>query len=203
MIDIESKIQKLAANKRFLIEKKEELLYNKDKMDQRVIDIDTAQVYLQKKAQETQSLLRIHIVDIVQLALDAVFPSEFKFDVQFEVKRGKTEAKLVFIVGDEEVNPYEEDGGGAVDIAAMALRCAVWALGGTRPTIILDEPFHNLSTSLQKQGAELLKELTKELGLQIIVITHIQEIADEADKVFRIKLKKDGKYRKSIVEEII
>ena len=52
--------------------------------------IEEAQAFLQGVAQDTQTKLKIHIQDIVQLALDACFPDEYEFTVDFEIKRGST-----------------------------------------------------------------------------------------------------------------
>ena len=58
--------------------------------------IEEAQVFLQSVAQSTQEKLKFQIEDIVNLALESVFPDEYLFQMNFEVSRGKTEAELVF-----------------------------------------------------------------------------------------------------------
>ena len=163
--------------------------------------LEEAQVFLQKVAQATQEQLRVHIKDIVQLCLDSIWPGEVEFDLIYEVKRGKTEARLVFIIDGEEVDPLDADGGGLVDIASFALRIAVWTLGNTRNTIILDEPMKHLSDNLQPLAAEIIKELSQKLGLQVIMITHRKELTCIADKVFEVSRKRVGDYWQSVVEE--
>lgn len=163
--------------------------------------LEEAQVFLQKVAQATQEQLRVHIKDIVQLCLDSIWPGEVEFDLIYEVKRGKTEARLVFIIDGEEVDPLDADGGGLVDIASFALRIAVWTLGNTRNTIILDEPMKHLSDNLQPLAAEIIKELSQKLGLQVIMITHRKELTGIADKVFEVSRKRVGDYWQSVVEE--
>ena len=163
--------------------------------------LEEAQVFLQKVAQATQEQLRVHIKDIVQLCLDSIWPGEVEFDLIYEVKRGKTEARLVFIIDGEEVDPLDADGGGLVDIASFALRIAVWTLGNTSNTIILDEPMKHLSDNLQPLAAEIIKELSQKLGLQVIMITHRKELTGIADKVFEVSRKRVGDYWQSVVEE--
>jgi len=112
-----------------------------------------AQKVIQTVAQDTQNKLKFHIQDIVQLALDTCYPEVYKFCVDFEIKRGKTEAKLFFLKDGEEINPIEAAGGGVVDLAAFALRIAAWSLGKSDNTIVLDEPFKHLSRIYSlKQG---------------------------------------------------
>ena len=163
--------------------------------------LEEAQVFLQKVAQATQEQLRVHIKDIVQLCLDSIWPGEVGFDLIYEVKRGKTEARLVFIIDGEEVEPLDSDGGGLVDIASFALRIAVWTLGNTRNTIILDEPMKHLSDNLQPLAAEIIKELSQKLRLQVIMITHRKELTGIADKVFEVSRKRAGDYWQSEVRE--
>ena len=163
--------------------------------------LEEAQVFLQKVAQATQEQLRVHIKDIVQLCLDSVWPGEVEFDLIYEVKNGRTVAKLAFIIDGEEVDPLDADGGGLVDIASFALRIAVWTLGNTRNTIVLDEPMKHLSDNLQPLAAEIIKELSEKLGLQIIMITHRKELTGIADKVFEVSRKRVGDYWQSEVRE--
>jgi hypothetical protein len=156
-------------------------------------DLGIAQAFLQAVAQETQEKLKIHIEDIVQLALDPVFPGEYKFELIYEIKRGKTEAKLQFTTSGEEVDIFGDDAGGVVNIASLGLLIAAWSLGPTRNTIFLDEPFVQLSEDLQPYAAGMLKELSKELDLQFIIITHEKILSEVADKVFEMeKVEEDG-----------
>ena len=164
--------------------------------------LEKAQVFLQKVAQDTQGQLRYYVKDIVQLALDTCFPGEYEFDLVYEIKRGKTEAKLLFLSGEEEIDPLDASGGGVVDIAAFALRIAQWTLGSTRNTIILDEPFKHLSDDLQPLGAEVLKQLSDKLKIQFIIVTHRKEITGVADKIFEVSRRTEGEYKISEVKEL-
>jgi DNA repair exonuclease SbcCD ATPase subunit len=120
-----------------------------------------------------------------------VFPDVYKFTVEFEIKRGRTECKLVFKQGEFEVDILSSDGGGIVDIASLALRVAAWSLGTSANTLILDEPGKFLSRNLVGQFAEIIAELGKKLNLQIIMVSHVPELIENSDKVFRVELK-DG-----------
>jgi DNA repair ATPase RecN len=163
---------------------------------------EEAQGFLQKVAQDTQSQLKIYIEDLVQLALDTIFPGKYEFKLEFEIKRGKTEARLVFLDDGEAVDPMDASGGGLVNMAALGLRIAVWALGKTRPIIGLDEPGHFLSSDLQAQFSMVLKELSETLGVQFLIVTHKEEIVSVADRIFAVKQVREGKYRRSVVEVI-
>lgn len=157
--------------------------------------IEEAQVFLQSVAQSTQEKLKFQIEDIVNLALESVFPDEYLFQMNFEVSRGKTEAELIFKdkrTG-QTIDPMEASGGGVVDLTCFALRISAFALeSGTDNLIILDEPFKFISRDLQERAGEILKTLSEKMKLQIIMVTHIPEFIDVADKVFEIKKNDNG-----------
>jgi hypothetical protein len=98
--------------------------------EKRLKYLEQAQVFLQKVAQDTQEQLKIHIEDIVQLALDAIFPDKYTFEIQFNIAYGKTTAELVFISKQSGhiVDPMIASGGGVVDVCSFALRLACWTL---------------------------------------------------------------------------
>jgi DNA repair exonuclease SbcCD ATPase subunit len=157
--------------------------------------LEKAQVFLQKAAQDTQEQLKIHVEDIVQLALDAIFPDKYTFEIQFNIAYGKTTAELVFISKQSGhiVDPMIASGGGVVDVCSFALRLACWTLSrGVDKVIILDEPFRFLSKNLQERAGTLLKELSDKLDIQIILTTHLDALIDAADKTIDVHLNKDG-----------
>ena len=145
------------------------LLESTDKinnLEQKSKDIEIAQAFVQQVAKETQEKLKFHIEDIVQMALDACYFDEYEFIVDFEVKRGRTEANLYFEKDKKKVDPQDATGGGVVDITAFALRIAAWSLSKTDNVIIFDEPFKHLSNNLRNQAGEILNKLSKKLNIQ-------------------------------------
>lgn len=137
----------------------------------------------------TQQQLQYHISDVVSSALDTVFDDPYEMVVEFVQRRNKTECDLFFKKGDLILDPLSASGCGAVDIASFALRVASWTMRKprSRNVIILDEPFKHLSVDLLPQAGELLKKICDEMNVQIIMVTHSDELVDSADKVFRIK----------------
>lgn len=175
----------------------------KEQLEDRLKLIENSQAFLQKIAQETQEHLKFQIEDIVNLALETCFPGEYTFQILFNISRGKTEAELVFLdqKTGRQVDPMEASGGGVVDLTTFALRIACYALEqGTDNVIVLDEPFRFLSRDLQQRAGEILKMLSKKMKLQIIMVSHIGEIIDVADKVFEVKKNEHGVSRVKIVE---
>lgn len=144
----------------------------------------------------TQEQLQYHISDITSLALQAVFPDPYTLGVEFVQRRNKTECDIFFSRGESKIDPLTASGGGAVDVAAFALRIASWSLmrPHSRSVIILDEPMRFVSEDLQEQASEMIKEVSRKLGIQFLLVTHEPVIAVHADKVWQVKRsKKTGK----------
>ncbi|MCK5016199.1 MAG: hypothetical protein KAS32_03925 [Candidatus Peribacteraceae bacterium] len=145
---------------------------------------------------ETQRQLQFHISDITSLALEAVFPYPYELVAEFIQRRNKTECDLLFERDGQRIDPVSASGVGAIDIASFALRIASWSMQTPRRrnVIILDEPFRFLSVNYQEKASMMLKELSDKLRLQFILNTHETTLAEYADKVFTVKLKKGVSY---------
>jgi DNA repair ATPase RecN len=177
-----------------VLEHGEELSYWKRRYE----GASKARVIIQRVAQETQKNLEFHLSHLVTTALAAVFPEEIEFVARIEVRRGQTECDLFFKEFGQEYDPLEGSGFGPVDVASFALRITFWSLNKNRPTFILDEPFRNVSPDLQHKVSDMLKMVSEKLGVQIIMVSHQEDINIAADKTFLAK--KEGKV--TILEEL-
>lgn len=133
-----------------------------------------AQAIAQTVAAACQTTAHRKIADIVTKCL-ALFEEPYTFHIKFERKRGKTEARLVFERdGNELEDPTEEAGLGCVDVAAFALRVAALVLSQPprRRLLVLDEPFRFVSEGYRPRVRVLLESLSKDLGIQFILVTH-------------------------------
>ena len=160
-------------------------------LEQQDKHLQQAQLILQSVAKATQDELCFHISELVTLALEAVFPDPYKFSLTFTLRRGKSEADLYFLKGEDRVHPTTASGGGAVDVAAFALRVSLWSLKRprTRNVLILDEPLRFLSADLQPKASTMVKEISRKLGIQLIIVSHEEELTVHADKIFRVRMR--------------
>lgn len=184
-------ILKNSGRRQALLERKVNMTDKVQKNEQARLDLEQAQTLIQSVARQTQEMLRFYLEDLVQMALDTCFPDEYQFQVIFEIKRERTEARLCFVKNGEEINPMDSSGGGAVDVASWGLRIAAWTLGKTDNVIILDEPFRFLDKTRQPLAAEVMSQISKQLGIQFIMVTHNADIIEASDRVFRVT-KQDG-----------
>lgn len=158
----------------------------------RVIYCEEAATILQNIAQVTQEQLTYHISELVTLAMAAVFDNPYELKVEFVLRRNRTEADISFVRDGKSIDPMSASGGGAVDVAAFALRVALWSLSQpkTRNVLVLDEPLHFLKGDvLPEKGSIMMQEISSKLGLQMIMVSHIPEQVSGSDKVHTISIR--------------
>jgi len=189
--DVKEKVVKLRATHDVLSAQKRKRERSIQDLRRYSAHVDEAQVVLQTVAQQTQSELEYHISELVTLANESVFDDPYTMKVQFVLRRNKTEADLLFERDGHFINPMDASGGGAVDVAAFALRISLLSLQTPKSAdvLILDEPFRFVSRSLQERASKLLKEISEKLGLQMIIVTHEPTLVEHADRVFTVTQK--------------
>jgi len=145
-----------------------------------------SQALLQEVAKEVQSKLSMKIDSIVNLGLATCFP-EYTFQLRYASARGKTEVEFVVLLGEDEVDPKLQNGGGLIDLLTFCLRVAIYTISNTDSVILLDEPFKYVSKGLRDKTAELLHTLSERLNLQFIEVTHVDELIEYSDKQFVVR----------------
>lgn len=137
-----------------------------------------AQTIVQAVAQTVQEEAHDRIAGVVTRCLTTVFEDPYEFKIKFERARGRTEAHLTFVRDGHGVNPIDASGGGVVDVAAFALRlsCLMLSRPARRRVVVLDEPFKFVSADRRYAVRAMLEQLAGELGVQFIMVTHIEEL---------------------------
>lgn len=189
MIDLETISRKVAKLQldydhahKLIREEKQTLKLSRIKLNNRL----QAQKIIQQVAQTVQQQAHTRISAVVTKCLAAVFPNPYTFKICFEQKRGKTEARLVFVRDGREVHPTAASGLGVVDVAAFAQRLASLKLSRPikRQLLVLDEPFSHVSRGRSEAVGQMIQALAEDMKIQIILITHNQDL--EVGKVIRL-----------------
>ena len=68
----------------------------------------------------TQKQFEYHLAEQVSLAMEAVFDNPDQLKVNFQEKRGRTEAEILFVKGNLEFPPLGNAGGGTIDVAIIS-----------------------------------------------------------------------------------
>lgn len=185
---LSKKLYQLQGQRDLLVDQQKVAKENSFKCQQVHLDTLKAREIVSVVAQNTQKAIEIHISSLVSMALASVFPDPYTFSLRFVQRRNKTEADLLFIKNGSEITDIRENGGGGVaDVAAFALRVALWSLKKTRPTLLFDEPFKFLhSPAYQSKASEMIKEISSKLGIQFIIVSDQEQIISAADKVINV-----------------
>ena len=152
------------------------------------VQVEQARIIAQLVAQKTQEELEYRLSQIVTNALETVFPRPYSFRIRFAIKRGRTEAELLYERDGAEFDPLSGGGGGVVDISALALRLACHLITSPKPqpVILMDEPFRCMGKDLLPKVGQLLQEMSKKMGFQFIIITHETPLEEWADQVIKL-----------------
>lgn len=187
---LKEKIDKKIAHKELLEDQLSKLKDTRKILYKEKVKKEKALILVKDVASKTQNQLAFHLSDMVSAGLNTVFDEPYDFYVNFESKERGMECDLLFKKGKKLIDPLKFSGLGAVDIAAFALRCASWSMARRfRPVLLLDEPMKHLSLNHHEKAGKLIKMLSKELNLQIIMNTHSEKIASFADRIFKTKMK--------------
>lgn len=158
---------------------------NKEKIELEAII--EARSYLQLKAKETQDLVKINIEDLLNKAINTVFPEYcFTLAMNFEMRRGKTECDILLYEYGKPIDPVKNCGGGIADIMSFALQLISIRLSNNRPLLIMDQPFSNVDENHKAITYEMVKAFCKEMAIQLIAVSHDKKILDIADKIFKV-----------------
>jgi len=186
--------KKLTEFENTLKTKKHDVSKTKRKIDEALESLEVlreSQAVVQAASKVTQEHLEVQLSGAVSALLHGVMddPYNFKVDLLFERSDGKEIRSL---------DPLDGCGHGTADLASIGLKTSFMVLKeNCRKIIIIDEPFRALAKERHLLAAKVLKEISKELGIQFIIVTHGIELANEADKIFTVE--KIG--NKSIVKE--
>lgn len=193
--DIRRKLEQKKGQRNQVAKDLKQATSEKNRLEKEARYSEKAQAIIQAVAQQTQNELEYRITEPVSLALSAIWSDPYKQVAEFKITgRGTTECHLGFERGGIVTKPLYSSGGGPIDVAAFALRMSAWSLSQprSRNVLFLDEPFRFVSKKRLPAAGQMLKEAAKELNLQIVMISHISELIDSADKVFELGKDREG-----------
>lgn len=183
---------------------KEQLLENEKKLAAAQKEYDeliAARQIISEAARITQLQFKEFVESLVTMAIQTVFPEEdYKFVMEFDLKSNRSEINLLVQQGDKDpYNPEDEQGGGLLDVISFALRVVLWSLENpkSRNVFVMDEPFRYCG-KLTNLAGNMIKEISHKLGIQILMVTHEDNLSEIADKCWFVKREKGGL---SIVED--
>lgn len=138
---------------------------------------EEARTHLQAVAQEVQHKAHSAVAAVVGRCLTAVFERPYALRIEFEKKRGKTEAVFFYERDGRRVRPGVASGG-VMQVASLALRLAslVMTLPPADKFLTLDEPFLGLHKNNSPRVGALVETLASELDCQFLLATHSESL---------------------------
>lgn len=161
--------------------------------------LDKTAMLLNSLGEERQQEAQLMIEGLVTRGLQEIFDESLSLVISTSVK-GKTTTTEFLVrteLGDHnsfETSVLDARGGGLVAVVAFLLRVTILLL--THPEgrrfMVIDESFAHVSADRLPFVSSFLKDLVDETGLQLLLVTHQEELLEQADSVLRFS-QKDGK----------
>ncbi len=161
-------------------------------LSETVETLDRVTILLNSLGEDRQLKAQSIIEQLVTRGLQTIFDESLSFHIVQSV-RGKT-ANVEFLVRTTlegqviETPVMEARGGGLAATIGFLLRLVVMLLSkGTKTEniLLLDETFAHVSAEYLDPLRQFLREVVDKTGVQIVMVTHQPEFAEDADKVYR------------------
>lgn len=169
--------------------------------------ISATVLLLKKLIREVQGEFKGEVDKVVTMAVRTLFDENYKFDL--EIKTGGQGLQCRPVVWEHiegewrEFSPKDDMGGSIIDPIALALRTVLQQYDPepTRPTMWLDEPMKNVGKGeLLLRAGRLIAEISHGLHIQMIIITHEPELAEIADRAWRVVRGKNGRSAATVIK---
>lgn len=165
-------------------------------VDKREQLLEKVEVLYRDVMEKSLSASFVVVEDLVSEGLATVYGTKrLRFKLEPTHKRGTFSVEPSTEDVFSEVDGPTEDtfGGAVVQIESFLLRIVFALQLKMVPFLVLDESFNCISSGYLQNLAELLSDLCRRFKLDILLVTHQQEMAEAADKVFHLVDRHDGK----------
>jgi DNA repair exonuclease SbcCD ATPase subunit len=182
-------LEKADNKHQFLIEEYNKLLEEDTALKQTISDYTEVRTHIQQAALLVQNNLAERLSVLVTKALNIVFEENYSFKIEFSnLKRNTTECYLTLYEDDKKFDDlFDSCGYGVLDVIAFTLRITYLLITSNRRLLIFDEPFKSVSIDRVPFVAEVVKKLSYEFDIQIIIVSNIVPLAPAADTIYHIK----------------
>lgn len=157
---------------------------------------------LSKIGSDRDAAARQMVESLVSAGLAAIFEERLTFHLVESMARGVPQVDFVVKTHLPDGTEFETDvlsarGGGLAAVVGLLLRVVLILLtrsaGRNDPEIlVLDETLAHLSAEYLEAAGQFLRTLVDSTGLQIIMVSHQDELAQFADVRYKFRLGADG-----------
>lgn len=129
---------------------------------------------------------------LISYGLKSVFDDQdLTFSPSISKKKGKIYIELKTLNNDIE-GDFKSFGGSVAVIESFLLRILCILKKDLAKLMLLDETFAAVGEEYRENTARLIKELSKKLNLDILLVTHQKDFQINADNVYKIKESSKG-----------
>lgn len=190
-MNIEEKLSQLRAERAVLRRRKTAVSSTIEESKKAVEIYTVCSDLISTAASMTQHGVKEILEDSISSAMQTVYDDkDVTFELDLSVKSKRLHAKPWVVEGENKYEPEDERGGGLLELLSFAMRVVLWSIkdqNKSRPVFILDEPLKFVGRGrMLEKAATILHSLHEGLGIQIIVITHEDEIAEIAHKAYKV-----------------
>lgn len=136
------------------------------------------------------------VEDLVSEGLATVYGSkrlQFKLDPVHKRGTFSVQPSTHDVISDVDGPTEDTFGGAVVQIEAFLLRVVFLLQMKAVPFMVMDESFNCVSAGYLQNLAQLLRDLCRRFKIDMLLVTHQQEMTEAADKVFHLVDRQDGK----------
>jgi DNA repair exonuclease SbcCD ATPase subunit len=169
--------------------RKEELELQIEEMGLSISNYDKALAIFHSLSSVVQEHFTQSIEDLISEGLTSVFETSLQFKITPEIKGGQAVMQFSILNEDgTETDILDARGGGLSALCGVLLRIVLLRLmdDKVRQILLLDEPLSHLSSAYVPAAGELLRRLSDELDIQIVMVTHQPEFADNATDIYEL-----------------
>jgi DNA repair ATPase RecN len=158
---------------------------------------------LSKIGSERDAAARAQVEGLVTSGLQAIFEENLSFHLVESTSRQTPQIDFVVRTHLPDSSSFETDvmnarGGGLAAVVGLLLRVVLILLtrasGKKAPDVlVLDETLAHLSREYLDAAGQFLRTLCDSTGLQLIIVTHQQELVEFADVSYRLRLDANGR----------
>jgi ABC-type thiamine transport system ATPase subunit len=108
-----------------------------------------------------------------------------------EEKRGKINVSFITVQDSVEGKALDSFGGAVSTVQSILLRLSIILRRGLKPILLLDESLPAFDPGYIHLMAEFLSTLCKNMGVNILLVTHNPNLVDAAHQSYRISKRGD------------
>ena len=124
---------------------------------------------------------------LVTEALSSIFEKDIRFQIKLYSYRNEPAIDVSVIENNLEIDPQKSCGGGLNDIISFVIKIIFIHLKKSSKIIILDEPLKFLSRDYIEQSSNFIRDISKRMNVQIILVSHKPDLEISCDKLINIE----------------